>query len=396
MSRRFARVFVPAAQRQLKRTSQRPALRAPVRAHDRALLATKPHGSLLSQKNILELQRTVGNRAVAKLLSRVVQRQPTPASARDRADFIESTIQWFTSAAGFWSGAKIDQARFDRVIDNWYSMVNDRENTIDTELQGDPGLKRRLHGAYIAAIRTLMSNAARQLGKTEDDLYRENIGRIPMWAWQTAHHTETNISTPIAEGRSADVITGEVHFDANGIQVTIARDRPNDPSVRSGAKTNIALHWISHPRYQWEMRGGKKIITAFDPLPAPTARIQSSFSAGSSSVGRSGYGRGTTPQDVAGGRVTPRSTSVGFHEGSHGLDFVRFLEQNAPPRFTGAVGMTEADFLAAGRRLDSAWKAYNRRVHAVSTANTDCVGTTIDQFHQAQAGRGARITRECP
>jgi hypothetical protein len=206
---------------------------------------------------------------------------------------------------------------------------------------------------------------------------------------------EQGISTPIAEGRTADMFTGEVNFTSNGFQVTIAQDVFNDPQVREGAKTNIGLGFTTRPRYQWQARRGRRIIIAFDPLPEPTARIQTSYARGSTPTSASGYGRGTTPQDIAGGRVTPRSTSLGFHEGSHGLDFVEFLESNPPPQFTGAVGMTEAQFLAAARRLDREWSAYRRRINAFSTSRTDCVGTTIDQYHQARARRGVRVVLQC-
>jgi hypothetical protein len=51
-------------------------------------------------------------------------------------------------------------------------------------------------------------------------------------------------------------------------------------------------------------------------------------------------------------------TSLGFHEGHHGLDFVEFLESNPPPTFTGAVGQTNAQFNAAILRWNRAWAAY--------------------------------------
>jgi hypothetical protein len=49
----------------------------------------------------------------------------------------------------------------------------------------------------------------------------------------------------------------------------------------------------------------------------------------------SAYGRGTTPEDVGAG-----TTTLGFHEGSHARDYLRFLGEHPFPQFTGAVGMS--------------------------------------------------------
>ena len=102
----------------------------------------------------------------------------------------------------------------------------------------------------------------------------------------------------------------------------------------------------------------------------------------------SGYGRGTTKEDIAGGRVTPHSTSLGFHEGHHGLDFVEFLESNRPPAFTGAVGQTNAQFNTAITRWKAAWATLNADANRLSKQRTDCVGITQDQFNRAQGGGG--------
>ena len=100
--------------------------------------------------------------------------------------------------------------------------------------------------------------------------------------------------------------------------------------------------------------------------------------------------------DVAGGRVTPASTTLRFHEGSHGLDFMEFLGANAPPEFTGTVGMTTAEFRTALSDWDAATGRYSDDSNAFSTRNTDCVGTTIDDFDRANARLGQRIVLECP
>lgn len=365
--------------------------------------------------SFLRLQSTIGNRSVNRLLARnatpttlqtsskypepALQRQTAPqvrpASDQDRRQFVQDTIVFFEGSRNFFASPQValNQTLFERLINNWYLMVIDRERMIDQELNGDTLLTRQLRTAYTGAIRVLISREAARTRRGESELYAENRGRIPQWAWQTPHHREQGISTPIAEGRAADPISGEVRFESNGFRIVI---RPDTVNARLGnrARTRAQIDW-GQVNFQWRRQGRQNIVTSFTGPGAPTVRIQTAYGRGVTATSPSGYGRGTTPADVAGGRVTPESTSLGFHEGSHGLDYVEFLETTAPPRFTGAVGMTVAQFQAAMQQWGAECRAYAAQLNAFSTRRTDCVGTTIDQFNRANAARGARVTLEC-
>jgi hypothetical protein len=236
-----------------------------------------------------------------------------------------------------------------------------------------------------------MTKAAKALRKTEDDLYRENSGRIPMWAWQTAHHMEPGISTPIVQGRAANR-AGNVVFTSNGFNVEIKPDLTGQ-TLRTAAHTSAIISW-SGVRFSHE-RSGRELVTRFDPLATPAVEIQTKFRTGTSPTSQSGYGRGTTKEDIAGGTVTPRSTTIGFHEGAHGVDLVKFLESNPPPAFRGTVGMTKIAFQAEITRWEQACVDYANAMAAFSARHGDCVGTTIDQFRQSQARKGQRIVLEC-
>jgi hypothetical protein len=321
---------------------------------------------------------------------------PVPASTADRRMYVQATIDFLKQSAQFYRDPIVSMSAglFERLIDNWYLMVVEREKTIDDDLSGDVLLKRALHSAYIEAIRVLVSKAAPVLKKSEPDVYRENSGRIPMWAWPTPHHTETGISTPIPEGRAADPLSGNVDFATNGMSVSILPDASR-PALGKSAETkiNIAFGGI---HYITKQMGGKTVIDSFTGPGALSVQIQSFFGSGATAASPSGYGRGTTPEDIAGGRITPRSTSLGFHEGSHGLDFVEFLQNNPPPAFTGSVGMTESDFKAAITAWHNAISRYRKSAEDFSLRRTDCVGTTLDRFNQANAAPGATITLVCP
>jgi hypothetical protein len=309
--------------------------------------------------------------------SAALQRQPAanvpnvmPATAGDR-EFVRDAIDFFNASASYFSEqVPINQALFEQVINSWYRMVVNQESMIDNELGGDVALKTELRVAYTAAIRVLISRAAIMFGKSENDLYRENSGRIPMWAWQTPHHLEPGISTPIAEGRIVDVATVSVNFSTNGFDVAIAPDTI-DRSLGDKAKTRVDITWGNIDYISRPSKGGGGIVTSFTGPPTPIVFIQTRYGPGVTAASPSGYGRGTTPEDIAGGRLAPRSTSLGFHEGSHGLDYVDFLENNPPPQFTGTVGMSTADFKAAITQWQEDNRAYEREIEEFSTRRTD-------------------------
>ena len=355
---------------------------------------------LAAADSLLPLQRLLGNRHVARLLSTRspgenllaavrIQRQPVP-SAGDVREFVLSTIDYLKSAAEFFALATLDAARFEKVINNWYAMVVDREHIINDQLGANPGLISALRTAYMAALRALMTRASTDLKRSQADLYRENRGRVPMWAWQTPHRMETGISTPIAEGRVKNARTGEVTFATNGFNVTIFPDAI-DRSLGSSGKTRINISWGSIG-YRFG-RDGR--ITRVTGPGAPIVHIRTRYGPRADPGGPSAYGRGTTPEDIAGGKVTPASTTLRFHGGSHGLDFVEFLERNPPPAFDGKIGMTVAELRAALAAWRKATTQYSSAINAFSTSHTDCVGTTIDEFKAAQARPGQRIELEC-
>ncbi|HJY85046.1 MAG TPA: hypothetical protein VKK81_28680, partial [Candidatus Binatia bacterium] len=285
-----------------------------------------------------------------------LQRQPKTERAGtmtdpDRRQFVRDATAYFTRAAQHFATVAVDAAAFEPVINAWYALLANREELIK-ELGGDVMLTRALQAAYTDAIRALMKQAALLFNRPQADLYRENSGRIPMWAWQQPHAMESGISTPIPAGRSSNPITGEVNFNVNGLDVAIKPDG-RDPGV-SGAETR--LHF--DPGYISARLDASGKVSSFT-VSTPAATIQTFYGRGSTTSSTSGYGRGTTKEDVAGGRVTPHSTSLGFHEGQHGLDYVEFLESHPPPAFTGTVGQTNAQFNTAITRWKAAWATLN-------------------------------------
>ena len=332
-----------------------------------------------------------------------IARTPMPTGTtaapgpQDYRDFVQATITHLNGAASFYGDplVKIDAARFDTLIDTWYAMVVERQTMIKDKLNGDVLLDRDLQAAYIAAIRVLMTKAAKLFGKTEDELYGTNSGRIPLWAWKSPHRQESGISTPLDQGQAVDPLSGDVSFTTpSGIAVTILPDGVGitDPNKPTAAGTSLKLPF-SVPFTSQTTNSVERILSITPPVPAAT--IQTFYPQGVTASGSSGYGRGTTREDIAGGKVDPRSTTLGWHEGNHGLDFQEFLKANPLPAFTGAVGTTKAQFDAAVAAYSAALQAYFDRANKASSKLTHCVGKTIDQFNQANAAAGATVTLEC-
>jgi hypothetical protein len=339
-----------------------------------------------------------GRRLLAHELAHVIEpgadrhtiwRQPKPA-AKTPKDIVQAAIDAFTASAKTYAdpATQLDSSKFEKAINDWYTSVTDTDKMIDDKLGGDVLMKRSLQSAYTAAIRALMTKAATALTRTEDDLYRENAGRIPMWAWQTPHHTEMSITSPIPQGASADLSGNVTYSTKNGFDVTILPDG-SDPKLGSEGNTTI----IVTSKVDFTSTGGK--VDGGIKVSRPTATIQTFYGPSAMSSGISVYGRGTTAEDTAGGKVTPKSASLGFHEGMHGVDFMQFVEANDPPKFAGTKDMAETKFKDKIKDYQAALKAYGEKATAFSSKRTHCVGTTIDQYKQANAAVGAKIKLEC-
>jgi len=94
--------------------------------------------------------------------------------------------------------------------------------------------------------------------------------------------------------------------------------------------------------------------------------IQTAYGPNASPNHDSKYGRGTTPADKASGNVT-----LGFHESCHRKEFVDYVTSTPYPKFTGKVGMTEEEFLAAKEEFEEAVKSFN--------TGLDNLGAEVDE-----------------
>lgn len=278
---------------------------------------------------------------------------------RERADFLRRSADYYGDP-----GVPVDVALFNRVLDSWHRMIADD--------QGDDGLR----SAYRDAVGVLMGRAAGVLKVPLDDLYRANRGRIPMWAWPEPHHLVGGIQTPVPAGQEPDPVTGAVRLTAGRVTVSILPDVEAD-DLRVDGRPRDAVTGLDYayetPKYEWEARKGERIVTGFEPA-AVTFTVRTRHRPAVRFSSSSKYGRGTTPEDLAGAQVDPYSATLGFHEGQHGMDLVEFLRSHEPPAYPGTIGMTVPRFEGLRDAWLAALKDYVTRARELSAARTDRVG----------------------
>jgi hypothetical protein len=150
------------------------------------------------------------------------------------------------------------------------------------------------------------------------------------------------------------------------VKVTILPDQVGITSNGSGAETRIQFNGVEIPGCEFDSQDR---ITKIDSLPPIEVIIQTTYRPDLSSDDTSAYGRGTTEQDVKAG-----NTSLKFHEGSHGSDFIKYLKAHPTPQFKGRVGMTKEQFQQSKDNYIDLFEKYQTSLDSYSKAQTDCVG----------------------
>jgi len=178
---------------------------------------------------------------------------------------------------------------------------------------------------------------------------------------------------PVTTPMTKSVAVRKNKMEDINVEVEVLADVMSGDSSLQGATTEFDSREVTFvtPGYMYEPKGGKKIITEITGVfeVKGTIVVQTTYGAGSKPTDRSLYGRGTTTKDKK-----KRNTSLGFHEFCHQKDFLRFLANNALPKFSGKVGQTEAAFQKAKPLLEKAFKKYWTEMNKYSERRTDEVG----------------------
>lgn len=240
--------------------------------------------------------------------------------------------------------------------------------------QADPAHIRSHGGTLPYREATELQECVRIMGADSADYCREQVlGEHP----DPPRFTQVaGITSPQPRGTRARA-DGSTHFTVGNVVTTFQPDaQTTDTRLNGRAETRIVLRWGAiHYRTD-----GANRITSFTGPGIAQATIQTTYGAGATPTGTSGYGRGTTAADRSAGH-----TSLGFHEGNHGIDFMDYLGSHPFPAFGGSKGMTETAFQAAIATYTAAANSYYASIQDYSVQNTDCAGFTIDQSNAAAA-----------
>ena len=181
------------------------------------------------------------------------------------------------------------------------------------------------------------------------------------------HHIQREISTPLKnvdEKKTAKLKIGKV-------EVFVKHDiKTKDKTMKNRAKTSFKIHEYKFPSYSYK-KG--KVTKISGPLPKIKMTIHTVYGPGVTAKSQSGYGKGTTKGDKKAGKTT-----LGYHEGSHGTDYLQYLKDNPTPQFEGKVGMTVKEYKNAMKAYNKQIKDYRNKMEGYSKKRTDCVGIEAD------------------
>jgi hypothetical protein len=220
-----------------------------------------------------------------------------------------------------------------------------------------------------------------------DDIARaecaESVLGVPVPEWKTV----PGISSPVPF-RAGVATTGEATTRIGPVNLTVLPDTTStDAAMTNAAKTeiNVAPLPAGTNFVDWVSNGGTVSSFTFNQ-DVFAMTIQTTFGPGASAGAPSGYGRGTSEADK-----DTRQTTLGFHEGEHGRDFITYLQANPYPVFAGKTGQSDQVFRGHVVAFKTAVAAYIVTMSRLSELRTDCAGKSIDTSN-AEKGR---VTSMC-
>lgn len=176
---------------------------------------------------------------------------------------------------------------------------------------------------------------------------------------------QRRISTPIPQNASIRLNRAIIQLSSN-VRIILGRDAIDNSLANGKAKTRYNYNFSTH-RIIRALRRRVRGNGLVNISPNYTITIRTFYKRRSDNSSTSIYGRGTTPTDVSTGNTTLR-----FHEGSHGTDYIDYIRTNPLPAFNMYDGQDiEAEF----SRLNQAIQRYFRDMENNNILNVDCVGT---------------------
>jgi hypothetical protein len=244
-------------------------------------------------------------------------------------------------------------------IDRW--KVETGNLTAEDLLDSD--ITSRIRGLKNAALVDLKDKVK---AKTKDAKVGEYVDSL------------LTVSTPLEEGLQRQM-DGTLSVSVNGVAITIEQDTVgNVKGGETGGPQMISFDPANVPGYDFDRH---KIVSKFAGYnPAITMHIQTTYETMGTRDFTQGYGRGTTKRDKELG-----ATSLRYHEGGHGLDFIRFVKANPPPQFAGQVGDTRDAFEQKKKDYVAARARYQKDLVQFKNEQGECQGVSMDDFNKTPA-----------
>ncbi len=191
---------------------------------------------------------------------------------------------------------------------------------------------------------------------------------------------QRQITTPVPADAVINRRTRQARFTINDVNIVVEPDQ----TVRRG--TSVFWRGASHTVNTNGAVTLNMLSVAVRPVTTGRGRsarvtganvrftlyIKTVYGRRASPTGNSGYGRGTTAEDIAAG-----NTSLQFHESMHGQDFQDFIRDNPLPVFNIEYPATIAEFRDAQTAFNEEVTDYGKRLNDYSEQNTDMVGTPM-------------------
>jgi hypothetical protein len=178
---------------------------------------------------------------------------------------------------------------------------------------------------------------------------------------KSAKAIQREISTPLKKG--VKVKKGIAQLEVKNVTFILKEDT-RSKSMEEGKGNTTVTPVISYGRYS-ASKDDK--VTKFSS-PKIKLIIQTVYGPGVTSQSPSIYGKGTE-EDTQKGKG-----SLGYHEGSHGTDFINYIKKNPLPSFEGRIGMRSAEFKQAAEAYTKQVDIYVQEMRNSSISSTDCVG----------------------
>ncbi|SDF80820.1 eCIS core domain-containing protein [Chitinophaga filiformis] len=183
-------------------------------------------------------------------------------------------------------------------------------------------------------------------------------------AAHSAPGVQREISTPLPEGVEPNKKSKIAKFPIGDFTVVVKPDRKAtkaDKVPADQAKTNGYINTGFSLKYD-----KKKMIESVTISKKLT--IQTIYGKKATSSDDSAYGRGHIKADKDAGHK-----SLGFHEGSHGTDFINYVQSHPFPEIVIDTPVTMKEFKELKKQWKDEFKAYVDDMHSTSKTATDDV-----------------------